>query len=291
MRIRIVAVALASMLASIFSTPAAAFFFWCPSIFAPLTTEVKNVLVRPGVNVRYLAIHRTGSTPENAVILFAGGDGLLSLSSSGAIGTGLALNFLVRSREKFACAGLYTVVVDTPGAVAINGNIRLSEQYAQDMAKVIARVREDPPLRRIWLVGTSSGTLSAAGIAARRPLIPLHPPSKINYGRPEGIVLTSTQSTLVSGLCGRTVFDATLSRVNVPAYVVAHQDDGCACSPAAAVPSVLAALTRSPVKENIEFVGGSPPISTDPCQAQTPHGYLGIENSVVNNIASWIKTH
>lgn len=45
------------------------------------------------------------------------------------------------------------------------------------------------------------------------------------------------------------------------------------------------------MKENIEFVGGSPPISTDPCQAQTPHGYLGIENSVVNNIASWIKTH
>ena len=254
---------------------------------------VVSLPVRPGVTVRYLVVGKAAPKPRIAVILFAGGDGFLNLGLNGTIGTNLAQNFLVRSRFRFANQGFFVAVVDTPGQVTINGNVRLSAQYAGDIAKVIGDVRTRAQAAKVWLIGTSAGTLSAVGVASQSPIILQPPPfiTKINLRRPNGIVLTSTQSTLVTGLCGRTVFNATLSAINVPAYVVGHKADGCGCSPASAAPSVLAALTGSPAKGRVEFTGGDDPISKDPCQAQTPHGFLGIEDSVVNAISGWIKTH
>ena len=83
---------------------------------------------------------------------------------------------------------------------------------------MIADVRGRIDGGKVWLVGTSTGTMSAASIAARLPRIA--PPTKDNLRRPDGIVLTATQSNVVKGVCGRTVFNAQLSAVNVPALVV-----------------------------------------------------------------------
>ena len=263
-----------------------------------LTTEVVTLTVRPGVTLRYLAISKPKMWPGTAVILFAGGNGLLDIKPNGTIGTDLDKNFLVRSRFRFARQGLFVAVVDTPGKVLLNGQIRLSLQYAQDIGHVIqdirARLKHTLDVR-VWLVGTSSGTLSAAGVAARMPLIKAIPSTlrtkHANLRRASGIVLTSTQSTLVPGLCGKTVFDATLSAINVPALLVAHKSDGCQCSPASAVGAVLAALTKSPAKHNILFTKSDPPQSKGPCLAMTPHGFFGVEDAAVKAIADWIQEH
>jgi len=248
------------------------------------------VEVRPGVTVKYLALVKPKTTPTNAVMLFAGGNGLLNLQPNGSIGTNLSGNFLVRSRDRFVQQGLFVAVVDTPNQVAIDGNVRLSAQYAQDMAHVIADVRgRIDKGGKVWLVGTSAGTMSAASIAARLPR--LSPPTKDNLRRPDGIVLTSTQTTLVKGYCGRTVFNAQLSAVNVPTLVASHLADACACSPPKTSVKVIAALTGAPAKKNATFSGGDPPKSKDPCMAMTPHGFLGIEDQVVAAIADFVGTH
>jgi hypothetical protein len=261
-----------------------------------VATQVIDVTVRPKVVVRYLylvpnTVWPRPTTPRPAVMLFAGGNGALKIAANGSIGTDLAQNFLVRSRLLFARSGLAVAVVDTPGGGPIDGNIRLSAQYAQDMAVVIADLRSRAQAEKVWLVGTSAGTLSAAGIAARLPLQTARIPPPNNTPRPDGIVLTATQSTVVDNQCGKTVFNATLSAINVPAYVVAHRNDACPCSPAKAAPAVLAALTQSPARERFEFVGGDPAQSSNPCDALTPHGFLGIEPDVVASIATWVKTH
>lgn len=247
-----------------------------------------EVQVRPGVTVKYLALHPKAK-PRNAVILFAGGNGLLGLQPNGAIGTNLSGNFLVRSRDRFVQRNLFVAVVDTPNQVTIDGNVRLSAQYAQDMAQVIADVRARADGARVWLVGTSAGTMSAASIAARLPQLP--PPATDNLRRADGIVLTATQTNLVKGYCGRTVFNAQLSAINVPALVAHHLADGCRCSPPKYAAKVIAALTGAPAKEHITFSGGLPPKSPDPCMAMTPHGFLGLEDKVVAAIAEWIRTH
>lgn len=254
-----------------------------PPAAAELVTELVTV-VQPGPTVRYLALHTTGAKPAAGVILFAGGNGVINLGADGSINA-LKLNFLVRSRVKFAEQGLFVAVVDAPGKLPLDGAIRTSHAYASAMSHVILDVRKRISGAPVWLVGTSSGTLSAAGVAGYSAA------AAANLKRPNGIVLTSTQSKPVAGLCGKTVFDAALAAINVPTYIVSHKSDGCACSPFSGVRKVLDKLTGTRVKDSIPFSGGDPPISKDPCEATTPHGFLGIEDAVVAAIADWIKTH
>jgi hypothetical protein len=244
--------------------------------------------------VRYLLIIPNQPKSGDAVMLFAGRDGLLSLAYDGTIGTNLSGNFLVRSRLLFVDKGLPVAVVDAPNGMAMDGNDRLSVQYATFMSDVISDVRAKTAARRVWLVGTSAGTLSVAGIAARYPRsskLVVPPLPNPNLGRPDGVVLTSTQSHIVPNVCGKIVQNADLATINVPAYLVAHHDDACGCSPPSGAQVVLNALTGTTRKANVEFTGGNPPTSTDPCQAFTPHGFLGIEDAVISNIAAFIATH
>ena len=91
---RMIAVALGLLLALEFTPPLRAELIMRP----PPPVEVK---VRPGVTIKYLALVKPKTTPRAAVILFAGGNGLLSLQPNGTIGTNLSGNFLVRSRDLF----------------------------------------------------------------------------------------------------------------------------------------------------------------------------------------------
>jgi hypothetical protein len=251
---------------------------------AQVKTEVVTVRVRPGVTMKYLEI-RGSERPSAVVILFAGGDGVLALQPSGKIGTDLALNFLIRSRELFAREGMAVAALDVASDLprgGMNGDIRLSAQHAHDVAQVIADLRKRIGAP-VWLVGTSSGTISAAGVAAR--LSQSEP-------RPDGVVLTSTQSTLVAGLCGRTVYFAKLAAIRAPVLAVSHRDDACPCSPgnAKAGAKLIAALGAASVKEHKIFTGGSPPLSKGPCEARVPHGFFGVEGEVIKAIAEWIKS-
>src|SRR5215475_2433375 len=71
-----------------------------------------DIPTRKGVTQRILILAPSGE-PKAAVILFAGGNGGLQLTSSGGITT-LAGNFLVRSRQMFVDHGLLTVIIDAP---------------------------------------------------------------------------------------------------------------------------------------------------------------------------------
>jgi hypothetical protein len=98
---------------------------------AQLTSEVVTVRVRPGVTMQYLEI-KGSERPSAVVILFAGGNGVLALQPSGKIGTDLALNFLIRSRQLFAREGLTVAALDVASDLrrsGMNGDIRLSAQH------------------------------------------------------------------------------------------------------------------------------------------------------------------
>jgi hypothetical protein len=226
-----------------------------------------------------------GNKPSAAVILFAGGDGVLDLQADGRIATDLELNFLIRSRELFSREGLVVAAVDTASdsRKGMNGDVRLSAQHAQDIAHVIATLRRRTEVP-IWLVGSSSGTISGASVAARLA---------DSASEPDGVVLTSPQSTLVEGLCGRTIYYASLSEIRVPVLALSHREDGCPCSPgnAAAGAKLMAALKRAPAKEHKTFAGGGPPLSKGPCLARTQHGFWGIEGQVIKAMAAWMAAH
>ncbi len=274
----------------IFSTALIAPLFMLPlatSVMAQqgaVKTEVITVAVRPGATMRYLGVASEGP-PKAAVILLAGGNGALRLDAGGGFGSDLGQNFLVRSRGLFAREGLYVATLDAASdhQAGMNGQIRLAQQHADDIAKVIADVKARAGGVPVWIVGTSAGTLSTANVGARlsRGAAP-----------PRGIVLTSTMTQLGAAHCGKSVYDAALGSISVPVFVVSHRDDGCACSPGseAAGKKLLAALDGARAKEHKIFTGGSAPV-TGPCDAKAQHGYFGLEASVVKTIADWIKSH
>ena len=100
-----------------------------------------EVEVRPGVTVKYLAWRSPRRRRATRSSCSPAATACLNLQPNGSIGTNLSGNFLVRSRDRFVQRDLFVAVVDTPNQVAIDGNVRLSAQYAQDMAHVIADVR------------------------------------------------------------------------------------------------------------------------------------------------------
>src|SRR6185437_13686639 len=101
-----------------------------------------------------------------------------------------------------------------------------------------------------------------------------------------GVVLTSSV-TRVGRRTGETVSNASPAAIAVPALVVANSGDTCPLSSPADAPGLLAAMPASPRKELI--VVNSTTIQSDPCEAMSPHGYLGIEASVIQRIAAWIS--
>ena len=234
-----------------------------------------DIPTRPGVTQRFLII--TPEKPKAAVILFAGGDGGLTLEADGRIPK-FAGNFLVRSRQRFADQGLTTVVIDAPSDKQsypyLSGN-RQTPEHVADVKAVIAWLREQAKIP-VWLVGTSRGTQSAGFIATQLP------PAD---GGPDGIVLTAS---VLRDSRSRAVPEMALARVRIPVLVVHHRQDSCRVCLFSDVPLLMDRLTATPRKELMAFDGG---ISIGaPCEARAYHGFNGIEREVIERIAGWITT-
>lgn len=236
----------------------------------PLTVDLPS---RPGVTQRILVI--TPEKPKAAVILFAGGNGGLTLEADGRIPK-LAGNFLVRSRQLFADQGFTTVVIDAPSDKQshpyLSGSRQTTEHVA-DAKAVIAWLRQQAKIP-VWLIGTSRGTQSAGYVATQ-----LQPAD----GGPDGIVLTAT---VVNDQRTRAVPEMALDRIRIPVLVAHHREDSCRVCRFSDVPRLMDRLITPPRKELLVFEGG---ISVgDPCGARAHHGFNGIERDVVQRIAAWI---
>jgi len=149
---------------------------------------------------------------------------------------------------------------------------RHTAAYADAIGRAVdfARGRANAP---VWLVGTSQGSIAAANGAAHLP------------GRVAGVVLTS--SVTRAGNSGETLFDSEPAAIAVPTLVVANQGDACPVSPPADATAIAAAVARAPRKEVILVQSGD--ARSAPCEAMSPHGFLGIEPVVVQRIADWIR--
>ena len=240
---------------------------------------VEGFSVREGGAFNALSLNPEGA--REAVLLVVGGNGVVNISESGRFAK--HPSFVVRARDRLAAHGLRTVLVDAPAdhrdSPGLKRAFRLSKEHATDIAAVIARLR-DQGAAKVWLVGTSRGSISAASVAAR-----LGPPPQ----GPDGIVLTS--SVVSPGTVPTTVLDVNLSQIVQPTLIVYHQDDQCPTSHMTDDAPLRKGLFNVVDLEFYKVKGGEPGRLRDVCTGRSHHGFLGLEGQVANVIVAWIRRH
>jgi hypothetical protein len=213
-----------------------------------------------------------GDVPESAsgvqamAILFNGGEGYVGLLEKGIPKPGA--NFLVRSRQLFVERGVPVAVIDVPSDMrGMPDGFRMSQRHADDVAAVASEMQKQFPTARLFLIGTSRGTVSAAYAGAALG------------SRLAGVVLTSSVFDASRGGAGLSGFD--YGKIKVPLLFVHHVDDTCRVTP------YYAAKALSEKYPLISVHGGKPAAS-GPCDAFSAHGYYGVEGATVDAIVRWM---
>jgi len=236
---------------------------------APSAEDIVILSTRGGVTQSYLLSSPAAGKARAVAVLFPGGAGAIELEREAARTLLDRGNFLVRSRRLFTGSGIVAAVMDAPSdqSRGMEDEFRLGDAHAADAGRVVADLKSRYPGLPVFLVGTSRGAISAA--SAGRRLGPVV----------DGVVLTSTPFLATRRQPGLSGFD--LSSIPVPLLFVHHVDDGCDYTPYSAAKRLA---DRYPV---VSVSGGLPPQSK-PCEAMSPHGFLGREAETVDAIAKWM---
>jgi len=244
-------------------------------LFSVTTVNANIVTFDTRIGVTQQILIESPDNPKANLILFAGGKGKIKLGSDKYKSNN---NFLIRSRQLFIDSGYAIVLIDAPsdrqGKLGMLKGYRNSQKHVQDIEAVIEYIRTSNN-KPIWLVGTSRGTESAAYAA-------IHLNDMI-----DGVVLTSSISR--TDKKGTSVTDLALDKITVPVLAIHHKRDKCKATIPKVIKSIKSKAYNSFKVETKLFSGGDEPISKNPCQARTYHGYLGIEEDVVSFMYNFIS--
>lgn len=229
----------------------------------------------PGRSIAALVTHRPGATRfTHAIALFPGSPGYMNMRvEGGSIHYGLRGNFLVRARRHFLDPGFLTVVLDAPSDHQVNfwHSYRASERYGEDVKAVIDTVTKKYGALDWTFIGTSEGSVSAAHAARMLP----------SYAK--RVALTS--SLVMPGSQGAGLRVSDIRPITIPVLWVHHRNDPCKFTQYSRVKS-YAEETGTP----LVTVTGAGERRSEPCEALSEHGFVGMEVKTIRAILSWVKT-
>jgi hypothetical protein len=232
--------------------------------------EIRILETRSNVTLKILLL-RPEKNSGQVLVMLPGGKGAKHFGEkNGTIQFGK--NFLVRTAPDFVGKGLAVAVVDTPSdqKLGMDDSFRVSSSHRDDIDKVILFL-VGQGYESIFLVGTSRGTISAAYLGA-----------VLQRKQIKGLVLTSTMSY------AKYLAWTSLEKTTCPVLLIHHLNDGCAITSYADALTLKEKYSNSPRVDFITMEGGLSSQS-DPCGPLSSHGFLGIEDKVVQAIHDWIR--
>ena len=235
--------------------------------------EVITIPTRDGVKLSYLLGQDKSAAPKALVIAFVGGPGAIGLakrSESGPVKFGPGANFLVRIREQLVDADIAEAIVDAPSDKLPQGMddaFRLGPEHLADIRALIVDLKRRYPDAKLYLVGTSRGTISAAALAAKLG------------DSVQGVALSSSVTN--SNKVGEGLSHFDFKTISIPLLFIHHRDDACSISPYHNVERI------SNNQSLISVSGGDPPQS-GPCEPMSAHGYFGRDAPVVKALKNWM---
>lgn len=248
---------------------------------SPAERSVQTIETRPGVTLSYL-LHTPDVPAKGVLILFGGSTGEGHFAGSGT-NVSLSNNFLARTSPDFVKRGLAIALVGVPSdhPSGMIDSFRTSPDHTADIESLV-QVLAKKNLAPIYLVGTSRGTISAAYLA-----------TSINDEKVKGLILTSSMSAVGS---------LSLKMVTMPVLIIHHGHDDCQGTPYEAAYSLKHNFVKSSKVDFVTVKGGSAGVGynadmgkkkgglgADSCKPLSHHGFLGVEQNVVDVIADWLE--
>jgi hypothetical protein len=221
---------------------------------------------------RQRVLYLRPKSPLGTIVMLPGGTGDISVEEDGNLAHDK--NFVVRTRNLWLARRYAVVIPDAADGQNMRG-LRSSPEYARVVQALVDFAHAQMP-GPVFLLGTSQGSIAAVNGAAH-----------LSRGALAGVVLTESVSR--HSKSDETVFDASPDRVTAPTLIVANRTSACRVAPAEDAPRIAATMTRAP-EVKVLYVEGGVTRSND-CGSESPHGYFGIENQVVDEIASWLDAH
>jgi hypothetical protein len=227
-----------------------------------------------GTELNLLISKRKDSAPVIAALLFPGYPGVLKISNEGGTVTyGLKGNFLIRARRHLNTDKIFTVMVDCPRDqwYDCGEHYRRSEQHAADVAEVAAALKQQFGAQKIYVIGTSYGTISSSFLA------------KNLAGKIDGAIHSSTFTDSTGGRMahGASLVSFDWSQTTTDQLFVHHKDDPCHVTRYAGIVSRKKDIPLITVQGAVDQRG-------DACEAYSQHGFVGREKETMAAIGEWI---
>jgi alpha/beta superfamily hydrolase len=235
--------------------------------------DLATIPTRDAVKLSYLLLQDKAATPKVVVIAFVGGYGaidLLKISANHPAQFGPAANSLIRIRDQLVDAEFAEVIVDAPSdelPQGMNDDFRLGPDHLTDIRALLADLKKRFPNAKVFLMGHSRGTVSAAALSAKLG------------DAVQGAVLMSTATNRDKQ--GQALSRFSFATIKIPVLLVHHHDDSCYTNP------YYNAERLSKSFPLISVSGGDPPQS-GPCDSQAPHGHFGKDAPLVQAMKNWM---
>ena len=206
---------------------------------------------------------------KRAVLLMPGSPGIMKIES--ATSFGMKGNFLIRSRRYWLDPETVVLSVDAPSDQwsSFATVFRAGARYAEDIRglrdEIVRRFGNIP----LAVVGTSEGSVSAFYVA--RALGPAN----------VKVIFSSSLFLSTPHAAGLASLD--FDEIKAPMLWVHHVDDPCQWTPYSQARR-LAERTHAPLIS----VRSSNRGTGNPCEARSPHGYIGVERQTVLAMKEWV---
>ena len=257
------------------------FFLAGPAAHAQITDVLIDVELERkhnGAPVHMRAIlGKPPAATDTALLIFRGIPGYALIQSTSDKQRNIP-TFLRMNQKLFSEAGIALVVMDCPtdqwGAPArlptnCFDDYRSSKTHADDVRAILARLKNDHGLSRIFVMGHSQGTISSRWLA-------------VNLGKEISGSIHSAAINVPNKL-GRysSVGRIPYASMSAPLLHLHHQDDACQGTPYSMVKRYAGA--------DLTTVRGGT-AEGDPCGLAHHHSYQGREEAATRVIIDWIKT-
>ena len=244
-----------------------------------LTEALVSVPVRDGVTQDGVLSLRKGVTaPTILAVLLPGSPSVVRavVQDGVMVESKLTGNFLIRSRRHLADDTIATLVVDciSDSGDTCSSAYQASADRQKHVQLLIDKARSlQPTLQKVWLIGTSMGTISSAFMA--------------HYGAKAyaGALHTASITEPLARNSYRELHQFDYGKIAIPQAFVHHRDDPCALTTYSGA-QAIAARYKLPL---VTVTGGSG-FTGNACQAQTQHGFKGYEAEVMRFMANQMKS-